>query len=129
MNVGPAAGRAGARIRTPPREWNYNMLAVLLGTTGQTFGRYMNGLAYPSVEIMKKFEVLFGWPASQQIDLIPPFGEEMDLRYATVMRSVVNEWAVANPRTVPAAALRSVFPTKFDDPFGWKAKAARKAEE
>jgi hypothetical protein len=113
--------RYGGR-RTPMPDWNLNHLAAILGTTGVSLGRYLMGERYPNVEMMKRFEVLFGWKASEQIDLIPyPFDYE-DMRYAMVMRQVINEWKLANPRTEPAGSLKSRFPSKYEDPWGHKAR-------
>ena len=101
------------------------MLGILLGTNGVSLGRSLNAKNSPSVEIITKIEALFGWPASEQIDLIPL--RSSDLRYSMVLHQVLEEWKRANPRTTPAAELRSAFDTKYSDPFGWKAKAEREA--
>lgn len=90
------------------------MLAALFGLTGPAFGRYLNALSYPTLQTMQKFEVVLGWPVSEQVQLIPPYWEwplqdrsrdkgrvvePRDLRYSMVLRKVVREWAAANPRT------------------------------
>lgn len=106
--------------RTPPGEWNLNMIGKLLGTSGVAMGRYVNGLSYPETIMIKKLEVLLGWKAQDQLDLIPIVGK--DLRYSMVLRQELEEWKDQNPRTVPAAGLRSRFPSKYDDPFSWKAR-------
>jgi hypothetical protein len=96
------------------------MIGVLLGTHGVVLGRYLNGVAYPEVQMMKKIEALFAWSAAEQIDLIPGPGQDRDLRYSIVLRSVMTDWMEANPRTTQRADLRSLFPVRAKDPFAWK---------
>jgi hypothetical protein len=109
--------------RTPNGEWNLNMIGVLLGTSGVVMGRYVNGMAYPETAMIKKLEVFLGWKAQDQLDLIPVSGK--DLRYSMVLRQELEMWKDQNPRTTPAADLRSRFPSKHDDPFSWKAKGGK----
>lgn len=111
-----------ASRRTPNGEWNLDMIARLLGTSAVTFGRHVNGLQYPNLRMIKKLEILLGWKAQDQLDLIPLHGN--DLRYSMVLRMELEEWKTQNPRTVGAADLRSLFPSREEDPFGWKAKEA-----
>lgn len=106
--------------RTPNGEWNLNMIGVLLGTSGVVMGRYVNGLSYPETIMIKKLEVLLGWKAQDQLDLIP-IGPR-DLRYSMVLRQELEEWKIQNPRTTPAANLRSRFPAKMDDPYSWRSR-------
>lgn len=115
-------GDYGKGQRTPEGEWNINMIAVLLGTHGVALGRYLNGLSYPGTRMIKKLEALLGWKAQSQLDLIPFTGH--DQRYATVLRMELDEWKIQNPRTTPAKDLRSLFPSKHEDPFHWKAQEA-----
>lgn len=92
------------------------MLASLFGLAGPVLGRYLNALSYPTIQSMQKFEVVLGWPVSEQVQLIPPYWEwpiqdrsasnnksrttePRDLRYSMVLRKVIREWAAANPRT------------------------------
>lgn len=96
------------------------MLAALFGLSGPTFARYLNGQSYPTLQSMQKFEVVMGWPVSEQVQLIPPYwewpvqnvhntgnrGEPTDYRYATKLDQIVREWSAANPRTVLASEVR-----------------------
>ncbi len=113
-------GDYGKGKRTPKGEWNLDMIGVLLGTRGVLMGKYVNGQQYPSLRMIKKLEVLLGWKAQAQLDLIPIHG--IDLRYSMVLRHELEEWKLQNPRTTPAADLRSLFPSRLPDPFGWKAQ-------
>ena len=112
--------------RTPPGQWNITMLATILGTSGVAMGRYLNGERYPEVKMIKKLEILLGWKAQDQMDLIPLAGQ--DLRYSMKLRQELEEWKGQNPRTVPAARLVSRFPSRLEDPFRHKA-AREKALE
>lgn len=80
-----------------------------MGTSAPNFGRYLNGLSYPTLQMMQKFEVVFGWPVTDQTPLIPYYWEwplqkdraeiqPTDLRYGMKLRQVVDEWTEANPR-------------------------------
>lgn len=95
-------------------EWGQTHLANLFGTSNVMIGRYLNGLSYPTVQMMQKFEIVLGWPIAEQAPLIPPYWKwpdqpqsskyksqenASDLRYAMKLRQVLNEWAAANPRT------------------------------
>lgn len=98
--------------KTPPGQWSQSTLASLLGLTGQAYGRYLNAQSYPTLQTIQKFEAVFGWPASEQVQLIPPYwtwpnqstgngrkrGEPADLRYSMMLRKIVREWCDANPR-------------------------------
>lgn len=96
-------------------------LSALFGLQGQVLGRYVNGQSYPTLQTIQKFEAVLGWPASEQVQLIPPFwdwplqsvsrdgnplSEPTDLRYSMKLRQVLGEWAAANPRTVRSGAVR-----------------------
>lgn len=104
-----------------PGEWAHTHLAQLFGISNVTLGRYLNGLSYPTVQSMQKFEIVLGWPAREQMDLIPPYwtwpdqpvstsykpqGNPTDLRYALKLRQVLNEWGQANPRTLGVREVR-----------------------
>jgi len=104
-----------------PGEWAHTHLAQLFGTSNVALGRYLNGLSYPTVGMMQKFEIVLGWPAREQIDLIPPYwtwpdqpvssqykpqGQPTDLRYAMKLRQVLNEWQESNPRTLDLREIR-----------------------
>jgi hypothetical protein len=95
---------------TPEGQWGITHLAQLLGTNGPMIGRYLNGLSYPTLQMMQKFEIVFGWPLVEQVQLIPPYwtwpdqryektDHPTDLRYAMMMHKIVKEWGEANPRT------------------------------
>ncbi len=92
--------------KTKPGEWGQHQLAALLGTNQQRYGRVLGGLEYPSLHLMQKFEVIFGWPMMEQVQLIPYLWEKPDLRYAMVLRQHVNDWAQDNPRTVGSQEVR-----------------------
>lgn len=60
-------------------------------------GRWRNGMTYPDVPGLKKIEAIFGWPAREQIDLIPL--TDRDVRWSMVFNRILSEWMDANPRT------------------------------
>lgn len=93
------------------------MMAALFGLKGPAYGRYLNGLSYPTLQTMQKFEAVLGWPVAEQVQLIPPFWEwpvqehkaetqPTDLRYGMKLRQIVREWGEANPRTVLGGDVR-----------------------
>ena len=100
--------------KTPMPYWGQTHLANLLGITNVMRGRYLNGLSYPTLKMMQKFELVFGWPVREQVDLIPPFWtwpdqaqhakgvpqqDPHDLRYSMKLQQILREWSEANPRT------------------------------
>lgn len=102
-------------------EWANTHLSNMFGTSGHQIGRYLNGQSYPTVPMMQKFEIVLGWPAREQFDLIPPYwtwpdqptsitytpqSAPTDLRYAMKLRQILNEWCEANPRTQPSSEIR-----------------------
>jgi transcriptional regulator with XRE-family HTH domain len=97
------------------------MLAMLFGLSMPALSRYLHGQAYPTLQSIQKFEAVLGWPASEQVQLIPPYwewpvqnggpgggtrGEPTDYRYSMKLRQVIQEWADANPRTTPGVEIR-----------------------
>lgn len=101
--------------KTPLPYWGHTHLARLLGVSNVMLGRYLNGLSYPSVKMIQKFEVVFGWPGVEQLPLIPYYWtwpdqaqydkgklqeEPTDMRYALKLQQVMLEWCDANPRTL-----------------------------
>lgn len=104
-------GKPG-ELRTKDGEWTVSQLAVLLGTTSRAIYRYLSGERYPEVRMMKRFEALFGWPAVEQVQLVPVAG--YDLRYSMVLRQVMNDWTYNNPRTKTSNQLRCL----YDSPRG-----------
>lgn len=100
---------------TPKGRWGQNHIATLLGLTSTSWSKVLSGQIYPArLQTMQKIEVVFGWPVSEQVQLIPlywewpeqastgkPSGEPVDMRYAIKLSRVVAEWADANPRTLP----------------------------
>lgn len=78
--------------------WTNWQLCRIFSVRAQTIGRWRNGLQYPDVSGLKKIEIVMGWPASEQIDLIP-LGE-VDLRWSMVFNEVLKEWMIANPREI-----------------------------
>lgn len=106
------------------------MMASLFGLTGPVFGRYLNGLSYPTLQSMQKFEAVMGWPVSEQVQLIPPYWEwpnqdhkeatePTDLRYGMKLRQVAKEWSEANPRTVRSNEVRQhpAIPSRAGQPL------------
>lgn len=104
---------------TPPGHWGQHHIATLLGVQATAWSKILNGLIYPSkLQLLQKIEFVFGWPVSEQVQLIPPYwdwpeqagggkspGEPVDLRYAIKLGRVVHEWTDANPRTVSTKEL------------------------
>lgn len=67
----------------------------------------MNGVSYPSLQMLQKIDVVFGWDISQQVKIIPFQGR--DPRYGMVLRTVVNEWLESvGDRDVPVTEIRSI---------------------
>lgn len=104
-----------------PGEWGNSHLGNLFGTQGHAIGRYLNGQSYPTVPMIQKFDIVLGWPAAEQFDLIPPYWTwpdqptsttytattvSEDLRYAMKLKQVLTEWCEANPRTQPLSQIR-----------------------
>lgn len=105
-------GRPGELRSIEEGQWSVSQISVVLGCTGRSMWRYLNGERYPEVRLMKRFEALFGWPAREQVDLIPVDG--YDMRYSMVLRQVMDDWRYNNPRTVPSGELRCL----YDSPRG-----------
>lgn len=101
-------------VRTPQGRWGQKHIATILGIQETSWSKLLNGLIYPArLQTMQKIEVVFGWPVSEQVQLIPmywewpeqaaggkPPGDPTDLRYAIKLARVIAEWADANPRTL-----------------------------
>lgn len=101
-------------MKTPKGQWGQHHIATLLGFTPTAWSKILNGQLYPAkLQQLQRIEIVFGWPASEQVQLIPPYwewpvqasgdqraGDATDLRYAIKLGRVVAEWAEANPRTV-----------------------------
>lgn len=100
--------------KTPMPYWGNTHLGPLVGTTNVMFGRYLNGLSYPTLQMMQKFEVVFGWPIADQVQYIPYYWfwpeqrvggigglqqDATDLRYGMKLKQILQEWGEANPRT------------------------------
>ena len=120
MNVLPSSEVCkNDRMYTPPGRWGQHHIATLLGVQPNAWSQILNGLIYPSkLQLLQKIEVVFGWPVSEQVQLIPlywewpeqansgkPAAEPVDLRYAIKLARVVHEWTDANPRTVSTKEL------------------------
>ena len=86
-------GRKGVPIpvdeRKLPPSWTMKSAAYVLNCTVVTLFRYLNGTRYPKVAMMRRIEVIFGWPAADQLQLIPLHGT--DLTYGMVLREVFIE--------------------------------------
>lgn len=106
-------------MKTPKGRWAQHHIATLLGIEPTMWSKLLNGQMYPArLQLLQKIEFVFGWPVSEQVQLIPPYwewpetaaagkpqGEPTDLRYAMKLARVVAEWADANPRTVSTKEL------------------------
>jgi transcriptional regulator with XRE-family HTH domain len=106
--------------KTPMGKWGLSMLAALFGLSAPTLGRYLNGMSYPTLQSIQKFEAVLGWPAAEQVQLIPPYWEwprqnrasgkkpeePTDYRYSMKLNQIIQEWAEANPRTVLSTEIR-----------------------
>ena len=100
--------------KTPKGRWAQGHIAKILGLEETSWSKLLNGLIYPArLQTMQKIEVVFGWPVSEQVQLIPiywewptqsmtghPAGDPVDMRYAIKLSRVVAEWCDANPRTL-----------------------------
>ena len=73
---------------TKPLKWTNPQLGRLLGVKQQSIGLWMDGYQYPTLKNLKKIEAVFGWPAGEQIDLIPLEGK--DQRYGMRLRRVLD---------------------------------------
>lgn len=93
-------------MKTPPGAWGQHQIASLLGTSGPAFGRLINGLDYPTLHMMQKFEVVFEWPVVEQVQLVPYLWHEHDLRYSMVLRQHIDDWAEQHPRTMLSGEVR-----------------------
>ena len=92
--------------KAKPHEWSQQNLAALIGMDSVNFGKFMNGMAYPNLHTMQKFEVVFEWPVVEQVQALPYMWEDRDLRYSMLLRKHTSEWAQANPRTVASGEVR-----------------------
>lgn len=90
--------------------WSNYQLSMLVGVARPTVSRWKNGLAYPDIRTIKKIEKVFGWPAPEQIELIPMVG--YDLAWSMVFNQVLNEWMEATPRDLPADEIRQATETR-----------------
>lgn len=103
-------GKPGARPGPGPHksfDWSYAQLAAIMGSSSASLSRYLTGTQYPqNLRTLQNIERTFGWLVVEQVQLIPHSGH--DMRYAMVLRQVLNEWAEANPRTVHSEELRAL---------------------
>lgn len=99
-----APGLGLGRGRRAAQGWSNYQLSRILCIRPTMMGRWRAGEAYPDVRALKKIEAVFGWPAAEQIDLIPM--GDLDPRWAMVFNEVLREWMIANPRTLPAGQLQ-----------------------
>lgn len=108
----PGLGHRKGRKAAPG--WTDYQLSLIMGVNAPSLGRWRAGLRYPEVRMLKKIELIFGWPAREQIDLIPATG--YDLRWSMKFTQILNEWKIANPRTVSVKELRSLHPFREGRP-------------
>ena len=98
--------------------WSDYQLARILGVSRPSMSRWRGGILYPDIRGLKKIEEVFGWPAREQIDLIPIMG--YDERWSLVFNHIISEWSEANPReisvndidTEPRARTRRLDPSR-----------------
>jgi hypothetical protein len=82
---------ATPRDRTGPRKgggWTPTYVANHLGVLPANVSRWLSGDRYPEVRTMLKFQQLWGWKASKQVNLIPLQGYNTD--YADALREVLD---------------------------------------
>jgi transcriptional regulator with XRE-family HTH domain len=94
--------------------WSDYQLATILGVSRPSMSRWRSGLLYPDIRGLKKIEKVFGWPAAEQIDLIPLMG--YDERWSLVFNRIIVEWREANPREVDVDSLGTEARTRRLDP-------------
>lgn len=76
------------RVRKKPRAspgWSHYYVADQLNTKVGNVTRWLNGDRYPDVRAIVRIEEIWGWPATEQIVLIPARG--YDPRYGTAFRA------------------------------------------
>jgi len=87
----------GPRARGPrvqgKRGWTQASVAELLNTRASTVSRWLDGQRYPESRTMLRIEKLTGWPAAEQICLLPLDG--YDQAYGAAFRAALD-------RTFPA---------------------------
>lgn len=103
------AGGRQVSPRATGTHWSLSMMARLLGVNHNSLSSWVSGEQYPGTKNLKKLEAVLGWPASEQIDLIPLEGR--DMRYSMKFRQVLGEWKEANPRTISAGEITNVAPS------------------
>jgi transcriptional regulator with XRE-family HTH domain len=106
--------RSRGKARSLDTGWSNHQLGMILGIDPSMISRLRNGLHYPNVAQMKKFEAVFGWPASEQIDLLPLMLSDPDMRWSLVFNDILREWIDANPRTTPTDDLKVLARTRRD---------------
>lgn len=84
------------RDRTEPVEkrklktrWTVHEVAWVLGVAPNTVWRWLSGEHYPTVQMLRRIQDKFGWPAADQFEHIPSAGH--DVRYGMMFRKVLNE--------------------------------------
>lgn len=114
MSRDPSADR---RFKVDGRRatgWSDYQLSRIVGVSRPTVTRWRNATLYPDIRTIKKIEVVFGWPAAQQIDLIPMTG--YDMRWSMVFNEVLKEWTDATPREADVDSLENLARTRGLDP-------------
>lgn len=81
-------------LRTPGRRpghtgWTHSWIATVLGIRVSNVTRWLAGVRYPESRTMLRIEKQWGWPAAEQIALLPLEG--YDDAYATAFRAVLDE--------------------------------------
>lgn len=88
-----AARPDGQRVRSKAG-WTLSSVAEELNTRPGSVSRWLGGARYPEVRTLLRIEKLTGWPASEQIRLIPLNGS--DEAYGAAFRAALD-------RTFPAS--------------------------
>lgn len=75
-------------MNNPTHGWTNQRVALDLGATALSVGRYLNGDRYPDIRMMHKIHSVFNWPPRDQVDLVPAHGHNTS--WAMVFRDVLN---------------------------------------
>lgn len=89
----------GYPANPPAKVWTNYSLSRILNIRPSDLSRMRNGQQNPNISHLKKLEAVLGWPASEQIDLLPLEG--LDPRWSMAFSVILNEWMEANPRETP----------------------------
>lgn len=80
--------RPGPQMRRGAGGWTHAYAGERVGVKSHAMSRWLNGTRYPEVRAMLRLEKLTGWPATEQIVLVPLEG--YDERYGTALRAALD---------------------------------------